>query len=114
MKTNSESIHGTTASLFPKVSWDGRSTTHRNPDGRTRIYLHIFKRPEGGKLSIPGLTTRPGAASLLGTSTKLTISGKENDWSIELPEGTLNPIAAVVALDFRSAPTLQATPTGAK
>ena len=114
MKTHGESIHGTSASLFPKVSWDGRSTTRRNPDGRTRVYLHMFKRPEGGKLTIPGLTSRPASASLLETGTKLTVSGKENDWSIQLPEGPLNPIAAVIALDFRSAPTLQATPAGAK
>ena len=51
MKTNGESIHGTTASLFPKVSWNGRSTTRRTPDGNTRLYLHVFSRPEGGKLT---------------------------------------------------------------
>ena len=108
MRTNSESIHGTTASLFPKVSWDGRATTRRDPDGPTRVYLHVFSRPEGGKLTVRGLMSRPDPVSILGQAGKLEVSGKEGAWLIQLPEGPLNPIATVVTLDFPDPPIVQA------
>jgi alpha-L-fucosidase len=63
MKVNGESIHGTTASLFPKFSWNGRSTTRRGANGSTRLYLHVFAKPEDGKLTVKGLVNRPESAS---------------------------------------------------
>jgi alpha-L-fucosidase len=107
MKVNGESIHGTTASLFPKVSWDGRSTTRKLPDGSTRVYLHVFKHPDGGKLTVNGLVNRPVSATILGKSESLEVSGKENSWSVQLPEKTLDPIATVVVLSFKDKPTIK-------
>ena len=59
MKVNGESIHGTTASLFPAVSWDGRSTTRKLPDGKTRVYLQLFSLPADGKIALSGLDKPP-------------------------------------------------------
>ena len=109
MKINGESIHGTTASIFPKVPWDGRSTTRHNPDGTARVYLHVFSQPKGAKLSLPGLTTRPDSASILGQSETLDVSGQPGAWTIQLPPTPPDPIATVVALTFKSDPAIQTT-----
>jgi alpha-L-fucosidase len=108
MKINGESIHGTTASLFPTVSWDGRSTTRLSADGGTRLYLHVFKRPDGGKLLVRGLTERPKNASILGRDTSLAISGGPGEWLIQLLEAPVDPVAEVVVLDFDRKPAIQA------
>jgi alpha-L-fucosidase len=112
MKTRGESIHGTTASLFPKVSWDGRSTTRREADGTTRLYLHVFSRPEGGKLTVNGLATRPEQAAVLGQPGDLTISGQAGAWTLQLPDGPLDPIATVITLTFKGEPAIQAAAKG--
>ncbi len=100
MKINGESIHGTTASLFSKASWDGRSTTKRLKSGPTHIYLHLFSLPEGRKLTINHLVTQPEEAIILGQSGKLVISGEPGAWTLQLPDGSLNPISSVVKLTF--------------
>ena len=112
MKVNGESIHGTTASLFPKVSWNGRSTTKRLENGGTRVYLHLFSRPQGGKLVVSNLVNRPDEASILGQSGKLAVSGEKGAWTIQLPDGPLDPIATVIALTFPGEPTIE-TPAAA-
>ena len=60
MKTNSESIYGTTASRVGAFPW-GRSTTKGNT-----TYLHVFIWPGDGKLVVPGVKTSPRSARLLG------------------------------------------------
>jgi alpha-L-fucosidase len=109
MKVNAESIHGTTASLFAKLPWDGRSTTRIAADGSTRIYLHVFSRPSDGKIALPGLQTRPDNARILGGK-NITITGTPGEWSVEVPDGPLDPLATVICLDFKSRPVVAATP----
>jgi alpha-L-fucosidase len=109
MKMNGESIHGTTASLFSKPSWKGRSTTRQLPSGGARIYVHVFGKPEGGVIAIDQLVTRPAKVFVLGHEGSPEITGGEAAWNIRLPEGSLNPIATVLALDFASTPEIQAT-----
>lgn len=106
MKVHGESIHGTTASLFPKVSWNGRSTTKRAKDGQVRIYAHVFQQPADGLLTLKGLVEKPTSAKMLGSTTPLAIEGNEGLWTIQLPS-PLDPIASVVALDFKAAPTVR-------
>ncbi|MDP3849130.1 MAG: alpha-L-fucosidase [Luteolibacter sp.] len=107
MKVNGESIHGTTASLFPNVSWDGRSTTAVADDGGTRIYVHLFSLPTDGKIILTDLVTRPDGATLLGKDTPLEISGEEGAWSIQLSPADMHPIATVIALNFPGNPIIQ-------
>ncbi|MEO5714628.1 MAG: alpha-L-fucosidase [Luteolibacter sp.] len=107
MKVNGESIHGTTASLFPKVSWNGRSTTRRNPDGSTRIYLHVFAKPADGKITVRGLVNRPDSAAVLGQSDKLEVTGKEGEWAIPFPSSATDPIATVIALTIKGKPEIR-------
>lgn len=107
MKVNGESIHGTTASLFPKTSWNGRSTTKHLPDGTVKVYLHVFKQPDGGKLVIRGLQDRPLTATALAGSKTLAVSGEKGAWTVDLPDST-DPIATMVALTFKKTPVISA------
>ena len=52
MKTNGEAIYGTKASPFEKLNW-GRCSQKSLPNGKTRLYLHIFDWPNDGKLLLP-------------------------------------------------------------
>jgi alpha-L-fucosidase len=107
MKVNGESICGTTASLFAKASWNGRSTTRREDTGETCLYLHLFSRPEGGQLKVRGLWNRPEHLRILGQTDEPAVSGKPGAWVIQLPDIPLNPLATVVSFTFQGAAQLQ-------
>ena len=53
MRVNGPAIHGTTASVFDALPF-GRCTV-RAGSASSRLYLHVFDRPEGGNLVLPGL-----------------------------------------------------------
>ena len=93
MKTNGESIQGTTASLLPDLPW-GRSTTK----GSTR-YLHVFDWPPDGRLVVPGITAPVRAARLLGGGpVKTAVAG--GDLIVSLPPRAPDPIASVVSVEL--------------
>ena len=54
MRVAGESIHGTQASPFPSLPW-GRCTQRRLDADTTRLYLHVWDRPDDGMLVVPGL-----------------------------------------------------------
>ena len=54
MRVAGESIHGTQASPFPSLPW-GRCTQRRLDANTTRLYLHVWDRPNDGILVVPGL-----------------------------------------------------------
>lgn len=49
LKTNGEAIYGTSPSPFAELDW-GRCTTKPS-----KIYLHVFRKPDSGRLALPGL-----------------------------------------------------------
>jgi alpha-L-fucosidase len=67
MKVNSESIYGTTASPFRKLSW-GKVTT-KAEGANTTLYLHVFEWPANGQLLLPGLDNQIIAAKSLAKGT---------------------------------------------
>ncbi len=88
MKVNSESIYGTTASPFRKISW-GRVTT-KAEGANTTLYVHVFDWPANGELLLPGLDNQILSAKSLtkGTAFKskkvadgqvLTLAGTATD-----------------------------------
>jgi alpha-L-fucosidase len=107
MKVNGEAIHGTTASLIQKPSWDGRSTTRHLADGGTRVYLHVFGKPAGGKLTITGLATKPDDVTVLGSSVKPEIANDNGTWTLQVPEDAWKPAATVVVLSFKGKPEIR-------
>jgi alpha-L-fucosidase len=102
MKVNSESIHGTSASPFQKITWDGRCTIKPLSDGTVNLYLHVFEWPKERQLIIPQLENKPLSAFALANGKSLPISGKSGKWKIQLPERALDPIASVIRINLSS------------
>ena len=46
-------------------------------------------------------------ATLLGSTGELAITGEPGAWTIQVPDSPLNPIAAVVSLEFKAQPTVE-------
>ena len=109
MKENSESIYGTSASSFEKLTW-GRST-QRKIYGGTRLYLHVFDWPEDGILSIPGITNKIKKAYLLSDTDK-EIKFKRNgvDLTLSVPQTAPNKINSVIVLDIDGSPDIVYAP----
>jgi len=103
MAANGESIYATHASPLGAFDW-GRCTSKTLPGGVTRLYLHVFKRPESGKLALSGLKGKPVAASLLVGGQRLGVEQKGDAVSITLPAELPDKIATVVVLDVQGTP----------
>ena len=103
MRINGESIYGTSASPFARQLPWGRCTQKKLPDGKTRLYLHVFDWPKDGKLVVPGLSNEVAAAYLLASQphTPLTWKAEAGNVVISPPEeAVLDPYAMVVVLDI--------------
>ena len=99
MKVNSESIYGTTAGVFRYLPW-GRCTRKGN-----RLYLHVFDWPTDGKLTVPGLLSRPKRAYLLADTSRKSLTTKRmgDDLVIDVPAAAPDSIAGVVVLQVTGA-----------
>ncbi|MCK4999875.1 MAG: alpha-L-fucosidase, partial [Anaerohalosphaera sp.] len=105
MKVNGESIYGTNASVFEKLSW-GRSTTKDNT-----IYLHIFDWPTDNKLTVPGLITEAAEVyPLSNPDKKLAVQYTDGGATIQLPTASPDPINTVIAMKFKQKPEIVKTP----
>jgi len=102
MKVNSESIYGTTASPFEKLTW-GRCTQKKLANGRTRLYLHVFEWPSNGQLVLPGLVNKTVQARLLDGGQKIPIQSGKDQITLKLPAAAPSPIVSVVTLDIQGA-----------
>jgi len=91
MDANAESIRGTTASPLDKTPFDGRITTK----GKTH-YLHLFKRPESGSITVPFSAKK---ATLLAGGKGLEIKADGKETTIQIPAGLPDPVATVIRLD---------------
>jgi alpha-L-fucosidase len=95
MKVNGEAIHGTTASPFTQLPFDGRCTRKNS-----RLYLHVFKWPDNGSILVPA-DNRLKHAWLLGSpdqplATRTTGNGIE----ITVPKDAPDPVASVIAIEI--------------
>jgi alpha-L-fucosidase len=108
MKVNSDSIYGTSASPFSKLTW-GRCTKKITPKGAT-LYLHVFTWPEDGKLVVPGLRNKVNAAYLSADSKKRKLEAESTKAGlmISLPPSAPDKISSTVVL--RVSGTLQTEP----
>ena len=97
MKTNGESIYGTTAGPFTaQLPW-GRATSKGD-----RLYLHVFNWPAGGVLTVPGYTRAVSRAWLLADpKTSLQIEAGATGVTIRVPAKAPDPIATVIVLEQR-------------
>lgn len=102
MALNAESIHGTTASPFPHLPFDGRCT--QKPG---MIYLHVFTWPQNGKLSVP-MKNKVKRAWLLGATRyeELPAVATARGIDISLPPTAPDPVDSVLAVEIEGKPEL--------
>jgi alpha-L-fucosidase len=106
MDLNAESIHGTRASPFAQLPFDGRCTQKPGV-----LYLHVFNWPKNGKLVVPA-TNQVKRAWLLAApryeelTTKATARGIE----IAVPAAAPDAVDSVVAVEIEGAPQVLPPP----
>ena len=110
MKINEEAIYGTSASPFAKQLPWGRCTQKNLPDGKTRLYLHVFDWPKDGKLVVPGLSNQIAAAFLLANPqhTPLKCDARKEQVIVALPIVPSTSHVSVVAIDLVGKPEIAA------
>ncbi|MBN9661910.1 MAG: alpha-L-fucosidase [Acidobacteria bacterium] len=100
MKVNQESIYGTTASPFERMSFFGRATAKGN-----KLYLHIFDWPKDGTLRVAGLRNIVHSSRLLADPSRKIVARREgDDILLALPGQAPDEIASVVELTLDGAP----------
>jgi alpha-L-fucosidase len=105
MRINSESIYGTTASLFSRLDW-GRSTTKQN-----KLFIHVFDWPDSGKLNVPGLISQAESVYLLADpQNRLDITYKNSSAVISVPPEAPDPIVSVIVMEFDEEPEVVRKP----
>lgn len=100
MAVNAESIHGTHASPFPQLPFNGRCTQKPGV-----FYLHVFTWPQSGKLTVPA-TNKVKRAYLLADKNRaaLTTVNSARGIDINLPKSAPDPIDSVVVLEIEGRP----------
>jgi alpha-L-fucosidase len=94
MKVNGEAIYGTTASLFEKLSFNGRCTAKPG-----KLYFHIFDWPKDGQLTLPVKSVKK-AYLLAEPSKNLGLAVEEIGGVIVLlPSTAPDPVASVLAVE---------------
>jgi alpha-L-fucosidase len=99
MSKNSESIYGTKASPFQTLAW-GRCT-QKPIAGGTRLYLHVFDWPAGGKLIVPNLGSQVTNSYVLGDKKKLKAIKSASDYVIDISNVTKQDYATVIVVDVK-------------
>ena len=94
-RVNGEAIHGTTASPFPQLPFDGRCTRK----GET-LYLHVFQWPESGSILLPAANRVKRAWLLADPQTTLSLTPGPRGTSISLPGTAPDPVASVIAVEI--------------
>jgi alpha-L-fucosidase len=99
MKTNGDSIYGTTANpLDANPPW-GRITQKGNT-----LYLHVFTWPKDGKLIVSGINAKVTRASLLADE-KQKLAAEQTgakELQISVPANAPDALDSVIALQFSS------------
>jgi alpha-L-fucosidase len=100
MRVNGESIYGTTASPFERMSFFGRATAKGN-----KLYLHVFQWPRDGVLRVAGLRNIVHSGRLLADPGRRIETRQDgNDVLVTLPGSAPDEIASVVELTLDGAP----------
>jgi alpha-L-fucosidase len=103
LKTNGESIYGTTASVFERLPFFGRCTVKG-----TTLYLHVMGWPQDAKIRLPGLKTDVKKAYLLAQKDRaLAFRRAGKDIVVTLPQRALDPDATVVAVELAGPPVVE-------
>ena len=106
MAVNAESIHGTTASPFSWLPFDGRCTKK----GQT-LYFHVFSWPREGQLNLPLRNGVRKAWLLADREAKpLGLDFGVQGVAVKVPRTAPDPIASVVAVEIEGQVNAVAAP----
>lgn len=105
MKVNGEAIHGTTASPFGFLPFDGRCTRKGN-----RLYLHVYKWPLSGSIRLPASNQVKRAWVLGDAGQPLATRATSGGIEITLPKNAPDPVASVIAIEIEGEPKPLAAP----
>lgn len=106
MKVNGEAIYGITANPFRRDFEWGTSTLINLPDGKSQLFLHVFDWLASGSLSVPGLTSFPAKAFLLGDKRVLEAKATSDAVDLPVPSEAPDPTATVIVLEFTEQPII--------
>ena len=111
LKTNGEAIYGTQPSPFKSLGFDGRCTRKATAKG-TRLYLHLFEIPEGGKVVLSGLENRVTRAWALNDPRKKRLPASKQGAGLIIDVAGIvpDPFATVIALDVKGSPVIYNAP----
>lgn len=104
MKVNSESIYGTTASPFARLSPGLRATTGPTVNGVTKIYLHVFDWPISRTILMPSLDNTLRGVKLLDGGEPLDYASAANGVTIKLPWQPRQEAATVIVVEIGGKP----------
>jgi len=97
MAMNSDSIYGTTRSIYPDIPAWGRITTKEK-----QLYLHVFKRPKDGIIHLPAGTRAILSGRLLAApQTQVQVTHQGEEFLVKLPETLPDLVNTVVVLQTR-------------
>ena len=95
MQVNGEAIHGTTASPFGWLPFDGRCT--QKPG---KLFLHVFQWPVDGKLTVPMTNPVKRAYLLAAADRDLSVTMTGRGAQIAVPSAAPDAIASVVVVEI--------------
>jgi hypothetical protein len=99
MDVNGVSIYGTTHTPLPPQTFG-----HVSRKGN-RLYLHVFRWPTDGQITLSGLKTPIAKASLLATGEALECAAAgSSDWAIAAPGKPLDPVNTVIVVETDGEP----------
>ena len=98
-----EAIYGTSASPFKHLPW-GRCTQKPAPNGKTRLYLHVFDWPTDGNLLVPGLKNTVDSAALLGSDATVRFAQTPEVVALTLPRLAPDALSSTVLLPVQGKP----------
>jgi alpha-L-fucosidase len=109
LSINGESIYGSQAFDLVKNQHDwGKITCKQNPDGSTRLYLHLYNWPLKKELPLSGIKDIPIKAFLLAdpnhTALPFTTTGAMT--LVKLPKEQPDPLVSVLVLDYDTYPSI--------
>ncbi|MCB1129525.1 MAG: alpha-L-fucosidase [Verrucomicrobiae bacterium] len=95
MAVNGEAIHGSTASPFATLPFDGRCTRKGN-----RLFFHVFEWPADRKLVVPAVNPVKHAALLAVPETLLRTRTTPRGTILKLPATAPDPVVSVIAVEL--------------
>lgn len=110
LTVNGESIYGSHAFDLVKDQHDwGKITCKTFPDGKTRLYLHLFNWPLNHQLPVTGIKDAPVRAYLLADKQEasLPVEHEQVFTHISLPDLQADPLISVVVLEYDHYPSVE-------